>query len=68
MAQRCLKLDYMGITLCITSTGVSTAYFALYDDRRLVMVYIAFIFGLGGLTLKAVLGSDADRPDKAFWR
>ena len=32
------------------------------------MVYIAFIFGLGGLTLKAVLGSDADRPDKAFWR
>lgn len=68
VARRCLKLDYMGITLCITSTGVSAAYFALYDDRRLAMVYIAFIIGLGGLTFRSVLGSDADGPHKAFWR
>lgn len=68
VAQRCLKLDYMGITLCITSTSVSAAYFALYDDRRLAMLYIALISGLGGLTFKAVLDPGADGAHKAFWR
>ena len=58
----------MGITLCITSTSVSAAYFALYDDRRLAMMYIAFITGLGGLTFKAVLDPGADGAHKAFWR
>lgn len=58
----------MGITLCITSTSVSAAYFALYDDQRLVQVYIAIILGLGGLTFKAVLDPSADGARKAFWR
>lgn len=58
----------MGITLCITSTGVSAAYFALYDNRSLATVYIACIVGLGGLTFKAVLDPGADGAHKAFWR
>lgn len=68
MANRLLKLDYIGITISISVTNVSSTYFGLYDDPRLQAAYITFSLICALNVLRSMMDPSADGPKAAFWR
>jgi len=67
----CLKLDYLGIVLSITSTGISAVYFALrsiLDQSLLAWSYIGMIAFFGLCAFWVVLDPGIQGAKAAFWR
>lgn len=68
VARRTLKLDYLGITLTISSTCVTSTYFGFYDNPALQALYITLTVVCGTAVFRSVMGPNADGPKAAAFR
>ncbi|SLM38216.1 Hly-III-related [Lasallia pustulata] len=68
VVRRFLKLDYLGITLSISVTCISSTYFGLYGDPTLQALYITMTVICASAVFRAVLDPEMDGPAAAGWR
>ena len=68
MANRLLKLDYVGICFSISVTNVSSTYFGLRDDPWLRNVYNTFCLTCALAVLLSMMAPGVDGPGAALFR
>ena len=68
MAQRLLKLDYVGICFSICVTDITSTYLGLYDKSWWRTFYNTFCILCGIALLFLVMGLDIDGPGAASFR
>ena len=68
MAQKLLKLDYVGICFSICVTDISSTYFGLHEKPWWRTFYNTFCILCGIALLVMVMGPNTDGPAAALFR